>query len=101
MHYVSITPQIKEEKKLVSDYGALLTASEGRPAVISGSPAQKAGLKEGDIILEFGGVKINKENNLAKLISQKRIGDKIGLKVLREGKEMKLEVILVERPINL
>lgn len=101
VHYVGVTPQVKDEKKLSVDYGAFLIADEGQPAVIKGSPAEKSGLKEGDIILEFGGVKINKDNNLAKLISQKRIGDKVGLKVLRDGKEIVVETELAERPSNL
>ncbi|MEK7566992.1 MAG: trypsin-like peptidase domain-containing protein [Patescibacteria group bacterium] len=101
VHYVAVTPQVKEEKKLSVDYGALLITSEGQTAVTNGSPAQKAGLKEGDIILEFGGVKVDKNNNLAKLISQKRVGDKVGLKVLRDGKERIIEVELAERPSNL
>ena len=101
VHYVSVTPQIKEEKKLSVDYGAFLTASDGQPAVIQGSPAEKAGLREGDTILEFGGVKINKDSALAKLISQKRVGEKVQLKVLRDGKEINIEVELAERPQNL
>lgn len=101
VHYLSITPQVKEERKLPVEYGALLVTDGGQPAVINGSPAAKSGLKEGDIILEFGGVKINRENSLAKLISQKRVGEKISLKILRDGKEMTLEAELTERPSNL
>ncbi|MBI2507310.1 MAG: trypsin-like peptidase domain-containing protein [Candidatus Niyogibacteria bacterium] len=101
VHYLSITSQVKEEKKLSVDYGALLVADSGQPAVIKESPAEKAGLKEGDIILEFGGVKINKDNGLAKLISQRRVGEKVELKVLRNAEELKIEAELVERPQNL
>lgn len=101
VHYVSVTSQIKEERKLPTDYGAFLAADEGQEAVINGSPAQKAGLQEGDIILEFGGVRINKDNTLAKLISQKRVGEKVSLKVLRDGKEINVEAELAERPSNL
>ncbi|QQG46459.1 MAG: trypsin-like peptidase domain-containing protein [Candidatus Niyogibacteria bacterium] len=101
VHYLSVTPQIKEEKKLSVDYGALLIAGEGRTAIINNSPAQAAGLKEGDIILEFGGVRVNKDNTLAKLISQRRVGEKVELKVLRNAEELKVEAELVERPQNL
>ena len=101
VHYVGVTSQVKEEKKLSVDYGALLITDGGQPSVIKGSPAEKAGLKEGDIVLEFGGTRVDKNNNLAKLISQKRIGDKVGLKVLRDGKEINVEVELAERPSNL
>ena len=101
VHYLLITPQTKAERELPVDYGALLVTSEAQGAVIQGSPAEKAGLKKDDIILEFGGVKINKDNSLAKLISQKRVGEKVGLKILRDGQELKLEVELTERPNNL
>lgn len=101
VNYITVTPKIKEEKKLPVDYGALLISGQGQPAIINGSPAQKAGLKDGDIVLEFGGVRINKDGNLAKLINQKRVGDKVGLKVLRDGKEINIEAELAERPINL
>ena len=101
VRYLSVNSQIKEEKELPVDYGALLIAIEGLPAIIQDSPAQTAGLEEGDIILEFGGVRINKDNNLAKLISQKRVGEKVSLKVLRSGEELNIEVELAERPSNL
>ena len=101
VRYVTITPQVKEDRKLPVDYGALLAAAEGQAAVINGSPAQKAGLREGDVVLEFGGTKADKENSLAKLISQKKVGEKVSLKVLRDGKEIIIEVELAERPTNL
>ena len=101
VRYVTITPQVKEDRKLSVDYGALLAAAEGQAAVINASPAQKAGLREGDVVLEFGGTKADKENSLAKLISQKKVGEKVSLKVLRDGKEIIIEVELAERPTNL
>ncbi|MEK7122105.1 MAG: PDZ domain-containing protein, partial [Patescibacteria group bacterium] len=91
--------KIKEEKKLSVDYGALLTKDEnGEPAVMAGSPAAAAGLKEGDIILEFSGIKIDQENNLAKLLSKHKVGEKVSFKILRDGKEMNIEMELTERP---
>lgn len=98
IRYVGINPQIKEEKGLSVDYGALIiTGSEGESAVVAGSPADKAGIKEGDIILDFGGVRIDKENSLSKIIRGYQVGDKIVLKILREGKEFTVEVELAER----
>lgn len=86
----------------VVDNGLLLTKGPNQePAVESTGPAGKAGLKENDVILEFGGVKINQQNTLAHLLSQHRVGDKIELKILRDGKEMSVTVVLEERPENL
>ena len=59
--------------------------------------AEKAGLKQDDIILEFGGEKITTDNSLAKLIQKHNPGDKVALKILRDKQEMTLEVTLGER----
>lgn len=66
------------------------------PAVVPGSAAQAAGLKEDDVILEFDGNKITPQNYLAKIIERYSPGDKISLKVWRGGKEIYLEAVLGE-----
>lgn len=84
------------------DYGLLLIKGDnGESAVAKNSPAEKAGLKEGDVILEFNGTKILNTNIFNSLLSKARVGEKINLKILREGKEMNVEVVLGERPTNL
>ena len=98
VRYVTINQQIKTENNLTVDYGAwLIKGANGEPAVSPGSAAEKAGLKEKDIILEFNGEKITTENTLAKLIMEQKPGDKITLKVLSQGKEKNLEIILGEK----
>ncbi len=97
VRYILITEKIKEEKNLPVDYGALIVRGEGEPAILPGSAAEKAGLKEGDIILEVNNQKITQDNSLAKIITEYNPGDKISLKVLRKGKELNFEVILGER----
>lgn len=65
--------------------------------VVSDSAAEKAGIKAGDIITKFNGQVIKEEEGgLAKLISQKKIGDKIQLTVWRDGEEIRLEAVLQE-----
>lgn len=98
VRYVVITPELKDEKKLPVGSGALLVAGpNGEPAVSQGGPATKAGLEEGDIIVEFDGKQIMPENTLSKLIQRKQVGDKVALKFLRDGKEMTVEIVLEER----
>ncbi len=97
IRYVIINPAIQESQKLPVDYGALLRSLGGENAVLAGSPAEGAGLKEGDIILSIDGVKITQDNTPGDLISRKRIGDTIQVRVLRAGKELTLPVILGER----
>jgi serine protease Do len=102
IRYLIINNQIKEEKKLSVDYGALIAKGpNGEQAVMENSPAQKAGLKEGDIILEFGGIRITQNTTLASLINRRRAGEIIALKVLRDGKELTLSVTLATRPENI
>jgi len=99
VRYILITPEIKEENNLAVNYGALIIRSEqpGDLAVVPGSPADKAGLVENDIILEVAGQQINQENDLAKVIQNYRVGDTITLKVLHKGEEKTIEVELGER----
>jgi serine protease Do len=97
VRYVLITEEIRQKNSLPVNYGALITGGQGEPAVTSGSAAQKAGLKEGDIILEFNGEKITAENSLAKIIMKYNPGDKATLKILRNGQEKTIEATLDER----
>lgn len=66
--------------------------------VISGSPAESAGVRAGDIITKMDGQEINQSNTLAKFISGKKPGDKIVLEVYRNGENLKINVILSESP---
>ena len=78
-------------------YGALLRSSGGESALVAGSPAEKAGLKESDIILEIDGVRVSQDNTPGDLISRKRIGDTIKMKVLRGASELEIKAVLEER----
>ncbi len=104
VRYVVINEQIKEENKLSVDYGAWVKkGSNGEAAVTKNSAAAKAGIKAGDIILEFNGQKITQDNSMAKIITSFNPGDKVTLKVLRParagggGEELIIDVILGER----
>lgn len=66
--------------------------------VASGSPAEKAGLKVGDIILEANGTKVNSEQDLIALLVDARAGDTIRMKVYREKKIIDVALRLERRP---
>jgi serine protease Do len=66
--------------------------------IMPGGPAESAGLKEGDIILEADGVKIRNSGNLIKYIGTAAVGKKVSLKILRDGKSMEVPVIVGTRP---
>ena len=88
LRYTLVTPELKEEKKLSVDYGALVVRGSGKnePAIMPGSQAEKAGIKEGDIILEVNGGKITPLNSLSKIIQKHMPGDLVRMKILRNGK---------------
>ncbi|OGZ31852.1 MAG: hypothetical protein A2V69_03780 [Candidatus Portnoybacteria bacterium RBG_13_40_8] len=97
VRYVLVTKAIAESNKLPVDYGALITRGDNNePAIAPGSAADKAGLKEKDIILEIDNLKITETNSLAKIISKYRPGDTVILKILREEKEIFVNVALEE-----
>lgn len=98
VRYIMVTPDMAKKEKLAIDYGALLRGSSDGPAVQPKSPADKAGLKAKDIILEVDGKKLDSNNLLGDVISQKNVGQSITLKINRDGKEMTVTVILDKRP---
>lgn len=98
VRYVLINEELVKKNNLPVNYGAWVQKNDkGEQAIYPGSAAEKAGLKEGDIILEFGGEKITAENTLAKIIMKYNPGDKAVLKILRNKEEKTIEVILGER----
>lgn len=98
VRYVLVNEQVKTEKNLTVDYGALIIkGDQGEAAITPGSAAQKAGLKEGDIILEMNGVKITKDNSLASLLLKYSPGDTVTLEVLRGTQEVSITAVLKER----
>lgn len=97
VRYLILNEKISKINKLPVDYGALIVReSFGEPAIVPGSPAEKVGLKEYDIILEVNGEKITEDTPLADLLAQHGIGTKVNLKVWRGGKELNYEVELKE-----
>lgn len=102
VRYAIITAEIKQKNNLAADYGALvLKGPKGESAVYPKSPAENAGIKEGDIILEFDNKKINSSNPLSQMIAKKTVGDITPIKILRDGKELNISVTLKEAPSNI
>jgi len=98
VRYVLVNEKVKKEYDLEIDYGALIIkGDDGSPSIWPDSAAEKAGLKQGDIILEFNKEKIASDNSLVKIISKYSPGDTVSLKYLRDEEEITVEVELGER----
>lgn len=98
IRYIIMDEKKANELKIDVEGGALLTGNEaeGYFAVIPGGPADKAGLKAKDVILEIDGDKITSETNLKNIIATKSPGDKVKLKVWRSGEKFDTEIELEE-----
>lgn len=74
--------------------GAYLAPGQTGSAVVSGSPADKAGLQEKDIITKVDGTAIDASNSLSSLVGRKAVGDSVKLTIIRDDKEMTISVTL-------
>lgn len=99
VRYVLLDETIQKENALPYDYGALILRGQTITdfAVIPGSPADKAGLAENDIILEIDGEKIDADHPLGTVIGKHDVGDELTLKIWRKGEEKEVKLILEER----
>jgi S1-C subfamily serine protease len=62
-----------------------------------GSPAAKAGLKPGDVLVEFGGKTIRNLYDFTDALRRSKVGDVVEVKVLRDGKPVQASVTLEQR----
>ncbi len=97
VRYLAITPEIAKSETLPVTQGALVRGNKDGPAVEANSPAAKAGIQAGDIIVAVNGTSIDDNHFLGTLISQFTIGQTISLKINRGGKEMRVSVTLAKR----
>jgi serine protease Do len=101
IRYSAIDKDLMEEKKLSVDYGALIDPGNSKEsAIVKDSPADKAGLKEKDIILSVNKIKITTKNPLSSVVRRFNVGDTVQLEVLREGKTININLILGSRDSN-
>ncbi len=85
-----VTAELAKSFGVIGEKGALVAD------VTKDSPAYKAGLKSGDIILEYDGKEIQEMNNLPRLVAATPVGKKVQLRILRNGKS-KVVTVMIER----
>ena len=87
-----LTPELSNKFGAQKAQGALVSD------VMKDSPAAKAGIKRGDIILEFNGKDVKDVSNLRNMVAQSTIGNEVGMKILRSGREYNVKVTIIEIP---
>jgi serine protease Do len=90
-----LTPEIAQKFGLKQSEGALVSD------IAKGSPAHRAGIMRGDIILEFNGKKVRDVATLRNMVAQSRIGSQVEIKVLRRDKEITVRATIMELPADL
>lgn len=93
VNYVTLTPDAAKHYGLSTTKGAYVVANGGS-AVRAGSPADKAGIKEKDIITKVGSIEVGPGSDVASLVAEYTPGDTIQLTILRGGQTMTVNVTL-------
>ncbi len=98
VRYLQVNKELQERFDLPIDYGAIVIRELPEDiAIIPGSTADKAGIKEKDVILECNNIKIIETKNLSDILQECEIGKEIILKIMRNNKEKIIKTILREK----
>jgi S1-C subfamily serine protease len=98
LRYVMIDSALQKKMDLPVDHGALVMREMPHDAaVVPDSPAEKAGVRENDIVLTFNGEKLDRDHPIQDFLENLNVGDEIELVILRNGKEISTKTTLAER----
>lgn len=87
-----ITSELMKFFNLKEKAGALISQ------VYGGSPAEKAGLKAGDAVIEIDGVKVTNSQDVVREVLKKQVGQKVNFVILREGKRTEISLTTAQMP---
>lgn len=82
----AVTAEIAESMGIAEERGALVTA------VTPGGPAETAGIRQGDVILDFGGVSVDRMRQLPRIVAETSIGSRAAVTILRDGGRRQVQV---------
>ena len=94
IYTIQITPDVAKAYNLPVSAGEYLYSPSSYSAIVNGSPAAEAGLKDKDIITAVNGVKIGSAGTVSDLIGEYKPGDTVQLTVIRDGNETAINVTL-------
>lgn len=92
--YIPITADAAKHYNLPVNKGAYVFNSAGKTAISSGSPADKAGIKDKDIITKVGDIEVGDRGSVASLVAEYAPGDTVKLTILRGSQTLTLNVKL-------
>lgn len=99
VRYISLTADLAFQYNLDVKRGAYIVPSaDGESSVLPGSPARKAGLREKDTITKVNNIAIDDKTSLTSALSKLKVGDKIKLTIIRDGKTITVNVTLETAP---
>jgi len=99
VRYVTLNDDYAYLYNLDTKRGAYIAPSErGQASILKGSPAEKAGLKEKDIIVKVNDQTIDEKNSLVSVLGRYPAGEKVTLTIIRGGQEQKIDVTLEAAP---
>jgi len=91
----NLTPELAKQFNLGEETGVLVGD------IIEGSPADKAGLQRGDVIVEFEGKKVEDPNQLRNMIANVAPGSEVKAKIIRENKPQPVKITITEIPADM
>ena len=97
---MQLTADIAKQYGISAEQGAYIIPEglSGEAPVVSGSPAEKAGLQAGDVITKVNGDKTSQSHSLTTLLNKYQPGDQVKLSVIRDGKTKTISVTLGSAP---
>jgi len=102
VYYIPLTNDVVQQYGLDVSHGAWVPSATiiGQDPIVPGGPADKAGLKQGDVITKVDGQTIDQNHSLTSIISQDRVGQQITLTVTRNGKTITVNATLQAAPTS-
>lgn len=98
LNYLPITADVAKRYKLSVKQGAYVIASDGENPIQTSSPAEKAGIREKDIITKINGLQVGPQGGVSSLIGEYMPGDTVDVTIIRDGKEVGARVTLAAYP---
>jgi serine protease Do len=94
VNYIPITADVAQHYSLPVKAGAYVYSGTDQSAIVSGGPADKAGIKDKDIITQVGGVNVGDKGGVSSLVGEYAPGDTIQLTILRGSQTLTVNVTL-------